>query len=153
MVGGAGADQIAGGAENDQLHGQDGADTLYGNDGADVLVGGAGADALIGGAGADRFVFTSLSDSAPGAADRIADLDAASGDVIDLSAIDANAGADGDQAFVLVEAFTREAGQAVLHYDAASNTTRLWLDVNGDAAADFEAIITGPVTSTDGWWF
>jgi hypothetical protein len=41
--------------------------------------------------------------------------------VIDLSWIDANAAAAGDQAFVFVKAFTSQAGQALL---SASGPTR-----------------------------
>jgi len=115
---------------------------LAGNSAANVLDGDGGADVLTGGAGDDTFVYNALSDSAPSSHDRITDFDSAH-DHIDLSAIDANTGLAGDQAFAFVGAFDHHAGQAVLSFDAAHNQTTLTLDVNGDAVADFALLITG----------
>lgn len=106
-------------------------------------MGGAGADFLIGGAGADRFVFGAVGDSGAGGRDRVGDFDRAGGDLIDLSRIDADVAAGGDQAFAFVTAFSGRAGQAVLSFDAGANTSTLRLDVNGDGAADFELLISG----------
>jgi hypothetical protein len=39
----------------------------------------------------------------------------------------------------------------VLRYDAASNTTSFRGDVNGDGVADFELLLTGQVSTTEGW--
>ncbi|MGZ8363383.1 MAG: tail fiber protein [Caulobacteraceae bacterium] len=126
---------------NDSLNGGGGDDRLFGGGGADVLNGGAGRDKLQGDEGNDRFVFTAVGDSPSGAMDTILDLE--SGDVIDLSAIDADTGTGGDQVFVLKGKFTGHAGDAVLKYYAASNTTRLSVDVDGDKTADMVVIITG----------
>ena len=63
-------------------------------------------------------------------------------DVIDLSAIDADAGADGDQAFVLVQgdpAGSPEAG--VLYVAAAGGEVTLHADVNGDGAWDLAILV------------
>jgi nucleoid-associated protein YgaU len=50
------------------------ADSLAGTAAADILQGGANADSLTGGGGADRFVYRSVSDSRPAAADTITDF-------------------------------------------------------------------------------
>lgn len=137
--GGGGADTMVGGLNSDLLDGGADNDVLKGNGGDDVLTGGAGQDSLYGSAGADRFVYAVLSDSTVAAPDLIGDLGAA--DVIDLSAIDANPAVSGDQAFVLVSAFTGQAGQARLFWDGS--VTRLQLDINGDGAADAQVSISG----------
>jgi len=76
-------------------------DTLTGNLGSNVLSGGLGADVLTGGLGADVFRYQSVQDSglAAGSNDRITDFSSLQFDRIDLSAIDANVFAAGDQAF------------------------------------------------------
>ena len=107
MTGGSGPDHLDGGGGDDTLNGGNGNDTLTGgagNDvlnggaGNDILIGGAGADTLTGGAGADHFVYTALSDSPASAPDLITDF--STGDIIDVSAIDADPTIPGDQAFV-----------------------------------------------------
>jgi len=142
-----GADSLSGGLGKDLLVGGDGADSLNGGDGADALVGGAGADLLTGGTGVDTFRFLALSDSTPAAMDRITDYVA--GEVIDLSALDANSQLAGDQAFKLVSSFSHAAGQLMLSY--ADGVTTVLADVNGDAAADFAFQINGKLASTSGW--
>ncbi|MGZ6016098.1 MAG: M10 family metallopeptidase C-terminal domain-containing protein, partial [Phenylobacterium sp.] len=109
--------------------------------GSDVLSGGGGADVLSGGGGADSFVFKALTDSLPGHADDITDL--TNGDIIDLSAIDADTTTPGIQAFTLTTGFSDVPGQAVLSYDGVSNKTTLSLDVNGDGASDMNVLIDG----------
>ncbi|KZD24927.1 calcium-binding protein [Tardiphaga robiniae] len=132
LDGGEGNDALTGGAGNDILHGGAGNDQLWGNAGEDILAGGAGADVLAGGAGADRFVFTAVTDSTPGVMDRITDF--GTGDRIDLSAVDADSNAAGQQAFAFIggAAFGHIAGQ--LRY--ADHL--LQGDVNGDGSADFQ---------------
>ena len=142
-----GADSLSGGLGKDLLVGGDGADSLNGGDGADTLVGGAGADLLTGGTGVDTFRFLALSDSTPAAMDRITDYVA--GEVIDLSALDANSQLAGDQAFKLVSSFSHAAGQLMLSY--ADGVTTVLADVNGDAVADFAFQINGKLASTSGW--
>jgi Ca2+-binding RTX toxin-like protein len=63
-----------------------------------VLNGGNAADTLVGGSSAGRFVFTALTNSSPAAPDTIVDFTHGV-DLIDLSAIDANTSASGNQAF------------------------------------------------------
>jgi Ca2+-binding RTX toxin-like protein len=92
VLGGKGADELFGGSGEDEVRGQDGADTLWGETGADLLIGGRGADV---------FVFSSHLDSQPGAPNRdgiqagdgaaaFQGAGAATGDRIDLSAVDAD---------------------------------------------------------------
>jgi len=143
-----------GGAGNDVLIGDVNINTIAGQGGADFIIGGNGGDLLIGGAGADYFAFGSITDSPGGPAmtDLIADFTPADGDVVDVSPIDANVYAAGNQAFVFASAFVfGTAGQAVLSYDAGTNTTTLSLDVNADAVADFVLNMTGNIGQ--GGWF
>jgi Ca2+-binding RTX toxin-like protein len=149
LHGGDGNDKIYGGGGLDKLWGDAGDDQLMGEGGNDVFYGGAGKDTLTGGAGGDRFMFQAISDSTAVSKDRIVDFNAAEGDRIDLRAIDANAALDGDQAFAMVTAFTGAGGEARVTYAAATNSTMLWLDLDGDKTADFALIIDGNVTS--GW--
>jgi Ca2+-binding RTX toxin-like protein len=109
------------------------ANAITGGAGNDTLIGGTGADKLTGGAGADRFVF-SAADLAT--QDEIMDFSHAQADKIDLSAIDANSSASGDQAFAFIGtgAFTGVKGQ--LHY-SGSGPLILSGDMNGDGIADF----------------
>jgi Ca2+-binding RTX toxin-like protein len=157
LVGGSGADTLNGGADNDTLRGWGNVDVLIGGDGddhleggadndnldgggdGDTLTGGTGEDTLTGGAGNDVFVFTSIDDSTVAAPDDIIDFaqgTALAGDRIDLSEIDANTGAAGDQAFMWIgnnNPFVPAwgAGQLTLngHYIEG--------DTDGDMIADF----------------
>src|SRR5262249_49416582 len=107
------------------LNGGAGNDTLIGGADNDVLMGRAGIDQLSGGAGPAKFVFSGDSlaalDTGVGAnRDVIQDF---SGDIIDLSPIDANLGVGADQAFSFIgtNAFTA-AGQVRFFADGAGNT-------------------------------
>jgi Ca2+-binding RTX toxin-like protein len=141
LDGGDGADELSGGDDNDALFGGAGNDTLTGGVGDDTLTGGNGRDTLVGGAGSDTFIFTEVSNSLPGARDTIVDLTSA--DWIDLSAIDADTGTAGDQAFTLVSAFDGHAGEMTLSYSGPAGRTTLNLDVNGDGVADMSIFLTG----------
>lgn len=132
---------LTGGDVADHLQGGRGADTIAGLGGDDRIVGHGGADDLRGGDGADTFVYRDIRDSAHKAFDIIHDL--GEGDVIDLSAIDAKTGKDGNQAFHLVTKLTGHAGEAALHYDPVSGRTELGLDVDGDGRADATILIDG----------
>jgi Ca2+-binding RTX toxin-like protein len=145
------ANLIAGNAGANLLSGLAGADTLLGGAGDDRLDGGAGADKLTGGEGADVFVLGADAVHPTGAGgvmetDQILDLSFVDGDRIDLSGIDADAAAAGDQALVFVGAFSGHAGQATLTYVAASDTTLLRLDVDGDRKIDLQVKIAGDAT-------
>lgn len=146
LAGSDGADTLSGGIGDDTLDGGAGADTLNGGDGTDSIMGGAGSDRLTGGDGADRFVFADLADSLFGASDLIRDFDRGEGDLIDLSAIDAVAG-EGDDAFVLVRAFSGAAGELVITRSGGS--TLLLGDVTGDGVADLEITVAGRPALSD----
>jgi Ca2+-binding RTX toxin-like protein len=112
LKGYGGADQIYGGTGHDVLWGMDGNDTLVGgtggtpypNDGNDVLYGGMGTDNLTGGTGGDRFMWTSTGETSLSTwtSDRVWDFNRAEGDLIDLSNVDADAYAEGNQAFTFI---------------------------------------------------
>jgi Ca2+-binding RTX toxin-like protein len=122
------------------LIGNAGNNILNGSGGLDVLTGGAGADTLTGGKGADRFVFDD-GDSGVGLGlrDTITDFKGGDGDRLDLSLIDADTTAGGDQGFTYVGAlgFTSHAGELRLSGVILSG------DTNGDGIADFEISLTG----------
>jgi Ca2+-binding RTX toxin-like protein len=107
-TGNSGANALTGNSGNNTLTGLAGSDTISGGAGNDVIIGGAGADRLSGGLGRDRFDYNSTNESFGGSATRdvIRDWDTGGvADVIDLSTIDARAGAGGaNDAFVFLAA-------------------------------------------------
>ena len=132
-------ESVIGSKFNDTLVGTDGHNELRGLQGNDVLRGDGGSDLLQGGSGADKFVYTDVSDSRVGVGsgvDTISDFRADQGDKIDLSAIDANTGTAGDQAFALIgtAAFSHVAGQ--LRFDVTATGANIQADINGDGVAD-----------------
>jgi len=128
------------------------ANTIIGNPAANVITGGGGADVLKGGGGVDTFVFKAVNESAPGASDLLTDF--SSTDRIDLSAIDANLGAGGNNAFVRLAGdgeFTG-AGQLRLVFDGTN--THLDLNTDSDATAEMTILLAGDhtgATATDNW--
>lgn len=129
---------LIGGSGNDQLqHGN--------NVGEADFIGGAGRDTSVSGLGAsDVFIYTKASDSGITRATRdvIHYFSGAGGDgdIIDLSAMDANtatAALDHFQAadFLARGAFTGHAGQ--LRYTDFTGGAILYADLNGDRKADF----------------
>jgi len=142
----AAIENVNGGKGGDTLIGSSGANALNGFESNDVLRGGAGKDLLTGGTGADRFAYASTDESVVGAnADRIADFSHAQGDRIDLSLIDANTGAPGDQAFSFIGAglYTGVAGQ--LRFAISGGVTTIGGDVDGDSVSDFHIQLTGAI--------
>ncbi|MGF6226694.1 Ca2+-binding RTX toxin-like protein [Inquilinus ginsengisoli] len=144
--------ESAGGSEfNDTLIGSSVKNVLSGELGNDTLRGGGGADELIGGAGADKFVFTATSDSPFQAGDLIRDFSHAQGDLIDLSGIDANTGAAGDQAFSFIgnSLYSGTAGE-LRFANTAPGVVTIAGDVNGDGTSDFHINLYGSsVTASD----
>ena len=117
---------------------------IIGNSANNTINGGAGRDTLTGNAGSDTFLFSALSDSGVGGALRDVITDFLSGtDRIDLSALDANAAALGNQAFTMINtaAFGGVAGQ--LRYGFSAGTTIIEGDVDGNGIADFQVQLTG----------
>ncbi len=139
-------DTITGGWAGSVIEGGRGADVILGRDGDDRLVGGAAADRVTGGGGADRFVFEALGDFARGAVlDRILDFARAEGDRIDLSAIDPDAGAAGDQKFTFIGGAAFSGGAA---YELrVSGSVAAGFLVEGDADRDGAADVAFVVMS------
>ena len=157
-TGGGGTDQLLrienaiGSNLADVLLGREGANALSGGGGADQITGFGGADDLRGGDGSDTFIYLRAADSATGLSDTIFDLEGA--DFIDLSAIDANTTAGGNQAFTLISgAFTNQAGQLRMEFELGSNTTAIQMDLDGDGLADMTILAAGKHTDFTGFVF
>lgn len=118
LYGNLGNDTIFGGLGQDRLYGDSGNDQLDGGEGNDQLFGGAGQDVMIGGLGADTFVFKAVSESSKSSSTRDVIRDFQSGiDRLDLSAIDANPLASGNQAFGFLAApSTAFTASSQVHY-------------------------------------
>ena len=129
---------ITGNSGINTLSGLAGNDTILGLGGNDFLAGGSGTDTLTGGLGNDTFVFSALSDSrTTEGIDTISDF--ATGDIINVSAIDANTGVAGDQAFVADTNGTFVAGE----YSVSLPDTNGFVTVNfyNDAVAGADMTI------------
>ncbi len=137
LNGGDGRDTINGGAGNDKLFGGLAADVITGGDGADTITGGLGGDRMTGGSGGDIFVFgaADIGTKANGYFDHITDFQTGS-DKIDLSAIDANTGANGNQAFSYIGDVAFSAAGQIRYANIGGNTFILG-NVDSDLAADF----------------
>ncbi|MGZ8363875.1 MAG: calcium-binding protein, partial [Caulobacteraceae bacterium] len=137
-----------GGIETLLITGGAAADLLVAGAGADTITGGQGGDTLTGGASSDRFIYLAISDSPTSGRDLITDF--ASGDKIDLSAIDAKTGAAGDQAFTFIgsAAFGNHAGE--LRASSSGGVTTIQGDVDGNGSADFAIDLTGTITLAGG---
>jgi Ca2+-binding RTX toxin-like protein len=139
-----------------RLFGGRAADVLKGGGLGDVLHGNLGADSLTGGGGADTFLYHETAESTTGSVDQILDF-AAGTDKIDLSRIDANSFAAGDQAFSWIgaSAFTGSGAASAGQLRAFDSGNGLWIvegDTNGDGAADLSIqvfVSGGPLTQGD----
>jgi Ca2+-binding RTX toxin-like protein len=151
LIGNAGVNVLSGLDGNDSLSGLGGNDQLLGGLGNDVMDGGTGRDLLIGGRGLDRIHtggadgirdtvrFTSLLDSGVSSSTRDQVRGFVRGqDKIDLSLIDANPTATGNQVFKIVKAFTSAPGEVRLVY-SGSNTV---IQIDGDRDTAVDAIIS-----------
>ncbi|HET9640639.1 MAG TPA: M10 family metallopeptidase C-terminal domain-containing protein [Allosphingosinicella sp.] len=124
--------RLFGGRANDVLKGGANADLIHGN---------LGADQLTGNGGADSFRYQSVEESNSATMDEISDFTPGS-DSIDLSRVDANSGAAGDQAFSWIgsNAFSGSAGQ--LRAYEQGGTWFVEGDTNGDSVADLVIALT-----------
>ena len=123
---------------NNILEGNIGENRLVGRAGSDTLIGGLGRDVLSGGADADSFVYHSIDDSGTTAQTRDVITDFSTGDIIDLSNIDAQHLIPGHQVldFVGSEAFS-ESGQVRFENGLLSVNT------DDDLDADFQVRLRG----------
>ena len=140
LAGGSGNDVLKGGTGQDRLVGAAGADVLDGGLGNDILIGGLGRDVLTGGYGADVFRFLST-DDLPAPHGRvgpevITDFNQAESDRIDLSAIDADVTAPGNQAFLFangIQFIRYQPGTVTTEIDEGRGETLVKLDTGGGA--------------------
>ena len=127
-----------------------GADTLRGGAGNDTISGRGGADLLLGGGGNDSFLYSNLTDSTVAAKDTLGDF--ASGDLIDLSRLDAITGGAND-AFAFIGSAAFSAAGQLRAVNTGGNSWLVEADVNGDTVADFALLLTvadnHPITATD----
>ena len=103
----------------------------------------------------DTFQYRDAADSAVADADQILDFEIGT-DRIDLSFIDPDPGAGGDQSFAFVgaAAFTPgNLGEVRAEFDGGAGVWRIEGDTNGDATADFLILVTAttadPITAAD----
>ncbi|HEX8571752.1 MAG TPA: cadherin-like domain-containing protein [Allosphingosinicella sp.] len=147
-----------GSAEDDgsfRVFGGQGNDSLTGSQNGDILTGHRGADNLTGGGGADFFRYYTDEDSTATSMDQIHDF--LSGmDKIDLSRIDADEHAAGDQAFrVISTGFTGNGASSAgeLRVYGSAGTWFIEGDTDGDGDADLMITVTLaaplPITQTD----
>ena len=153
LVGDTGRNVIRGGGGNDSIAGLGGDDRLIGNDGNDTIRGGEGRDVMSGGDGIDTFAYYSITEigSLNAFRDSITDFVAGT-DEINLSVIDANSIAVGNQAFsfIGIGAFTGVAGQLRYVASALHQVTVVQGDINGDSVADFQLALFGNLTLAAG---
>ncbi|WP_226580417.1 S8 family serine peptidase [Acuticoccus sediminis] len=150
MIGNGAGNALYGEGGGDRLFGEGGRDTLVGGAGDDTLNGGAGSDYYVLGEGADRVVI-GAGDSGYGFSRRDMIRDFTSGeDVIDLSALDADAGVAGNQAFRFFGGTAAPgAGEvgAVVYGDALIVS----VNVDDDAAIELQLQLNGVdhITASD----
>jgi Ca2+-binding RTX toxin-like protein len=117
---------------------------ITGNGGANLIDGKVGADRLAGGLGADRFDYNAITDSTLVADSRdiITDFNANNQDRIDLSTIDANVVAAGNNVFAFIGAAAFTGLGQVRAYQAGAFT---FIDVNttGNTVADMRIVLSG----------
>ncbi|MEM7060372.1 MAG: calcium-binding protein [Pseudomonadota bacterium] len=128
-----------------------GADTIAASQGADEILGRGGADTLTGNGGNDTFIYSNLFDSTSTATDQITDFTA--GDVISLSALDADTGVGGNQTFSFIGDAAFSAAGQLRAVNTAGNDWLVEGDVDGDGAADIVINVTtsdgDPLTAAD----
>lgn len=138
------ANTITGNGRNNTLSGLGGDDTIYG---------GLGADTLLGGAGADRFDYDAYAESGTTATTRDMIRDFNLGiDEIDLSTIDGNATAAGDQAieFVGLNGNFVVGGQASVRYSFLGATnTLVEVESGNGGGVDMTILLTGRLSLAD----
>ncbi|MAW85991.1 MAG: hypothetical protein CMJ42_05615 [Phyllobacteriaceae bacterium] len=143
-------DRLFGSAQVNLLDGGAGSDILLGNNGNDTLRGRAGRDILYGGNDDDTFAYFSVADAGLLFADRDRIQDFSNGDDrIDLSAVDADTGTAGNQAFTYVGRFFSGTAGELRSYENVG-LTFIEGDVDGDGSADFRIELLGTGLGIDG---
>jgi Ca2+-binding RTX toxin-like protein len=155
LKGFGGEDTLYGGSGNDVLHGGSGDDTLFGASGNDTLYGGEGyADWLEGGIGADLFVWSNAQETGWSAstADIVADFNHAQGDLLDVSGIDADLSAAGNQAFTFIAnaAFSGNPGE--IRYSYVDGDTLIEMQTGTTPDADVVIRLDGIHMPAASWF-
>jgi len=148
LFGSGGDDTIYGGSGNDYIAGdndaiafsENGKDTLFGGSGNDTIYGGGKADTMTGGYGNDTFVYevglgTQNESKVGTGADHITDFQ--TGDIIDVSAIDANGSQAGDPQFQFLDHSSTQAGTCWV--ESRADGQHIFFNIDG-GSADMEII-------------
>jgi len=145
VEGTSGDDDLEGLITNDSIFGFAGNDAILGGPGDDAIEGGLGADAMTGGFGYDVFVYASIAESGTTSQtrDKIMDFDDDGDDLIDLSAIDADATVPGDQTFVYIGSAAFSAPGQVRVVSAGSE---VFVELSDDNDTAAEMVIEMPST-------
>jgi Ca2+-binding RTX toxin-like protein len=139
ITGNSGLNILSGGAGNDNLNGGANSDLVYG---------GSGADLLTGGTDSDTFLFAFITDSGVDT-DRDAITDFATGDLIDLSLIDADVDAANDQAFVIDTDNSFSKGEIKIQFSLGNAIVSLNNDNDAEADMVFLVQNTNSLTGVD----
>lgn len=134
---GTGNDYIKAGNVLGMIDGGEGDDEIHGGASDNMIHGGLGTDYMAGGQGNDTYFFTDIAESNVHL--NLSDIIVfGQGDVIDLSAIDANIYANGDQAFTLNLTGVPTGMEGDLIFtNIAPGLSTIGGDTNGDGAVDF----------------
>ena len=132
---------LIGNGGNNVISGLDGADTLTGMNGNDTLTGGLGLDTMTGGIGDDTFVFNDVLESGITAPTRDIIAGFNVGDLIKVSAIDANTLVALDQDFVLDTDASFSTGEFSIV--VSGSDTIVNFNNDADVAAEMTFIVTG----------
>ena len=144
-----GIENLIGSGSADSLAGNGLGNAIDGGLGDDKITGAGGADSLTGGAGRDTFVYQAVTDSSATAHDRIVDFVHLT-DRIDLSAIDPILSTNKNDAFAWGGSSATAFG-VWSAYDAATNTTHVFGDTDGNATTvELWIDLAGNVALTQG---
>jgi Ca2+-binding RTX toxin-like protein len=139
------------------LGGNEYANTISGNAGVNIIVGGAGLDTMWGGDGGDIFVWHSITEmgsTVDANSDTVGDFNAAIGDLMVLSLIDADGNAgNGDTAFSFIgTAYNPFTAAGQVCWLPGETDTYILLNTDGDVAIDGVIRVLG-VHEVDASWF
>jgi Ca2+-binding RTX toxin-like protein len=137
-----------------QIVGNAGDNALSGEAGADVLIGARGVDIMRGGAGADTFVWRIENESSTqvAAMDLVVDFDPLAGDLIDLSGIDANVFAAGNQAFTFIGAAAFSGAPGEVNFVQVNGETIIQIQTGVVVDIEMGIRISGLVTPDASWF-
>ena len=142
VTGNSVANIITGNSGWNILDGADGNDTLIGGAGADTLIGGAGVHIMTGGADFDTFTFKALTDSGTAVGSRDSITDFSTGELINLTAIDANSVTSLNQEFSFGAGADNVYGAGELQVSISGNVATVSLYVDANAVADMVFTVT-----------